>query len=438
MSAFPNTVFSGKRFAVVGLGRAGLAAMRALTAMGATVVGWDDAAFARDAAMREDFIVADPAPDIGDYDALILSPGIPHRLPVPHRIAVAAIEAGKPVLTDAELLFHAVRASGGHARFAGITGTNGKSTTTALLAHMLAQAGVPHAAGANLGPAALSLPRLPDDGVYVLERIATLRFDVACMLNLSPDHLDRHGDMAGYTAAKQRIFACQSDADTAVIGVDDVLSADLAALYPQAIRISGDHPADIWCDGTTLRDASGEIADLAGAEALPGTHNAQNAAAAAAMALSLGLSRAVIAHAIESFPGLPHRQELVGSIGGIRFINDSKATNADAAARALGCYEGIVWIAGGIAKAGGIEALAPYFPRIAKALLIGRDAEALAATVAAHRVPHEIVHTLDRAVSEAWAVARNSGVEIVLLSPACASLRARRTRLIAAGSSNVR
>jgi UDP-N-acetylmuramoylalanine--D-glutamate ligase len=255
----------------------------------------------------------------------------------------------------------------------------------------------------------------------MLERIATLRFDVACMLNLSPDHLDRHGDMAGYTAAKQRIFACQSDADTAVIGVDDVLSADLAALYPQAIRISGDHPADIWCDGTTLRDASGEIADLAGAEALPGTHNAQNAAAAAAMALSLGLSRAVIAHAIESFPGLPHRQELVGSIGGIRFINDSKATNADAAARALGCYEGIVWIAGGIAKAGGIEALAPYFPRIAKALLIGRDAEALAATLAAHRVPHEIVHTLDRAVSEAWAVARNSGVEIVLLSPACAS-----------------
>jgi UDP-N-acetylmuramoylalanine--D-glutamate ligase len=223
MSGFPPDLFAGRRYAVVGLGRAGLAAMRALAAMGASVTGWDDAAFARTAALQEGFRVQDPAADIGDYHALVLSPGIPHLLPVPHRTATAALLAGRPILTDAELLYQAVRAAGSRARFAGITGTNGKSTTTALLAHILAGAGLPCAAGANLGPAALSLELLPHDGVYVLEmssymleRLATLRFDVACMLNLSPDHLDRHGDMAGYEAAKCQIFARQLPQDAAI------------------------------------------------------------------------------------------------------------------------------------------------------------------------------------------------------------------------------
>jgi UDP-N-acetylmuramoylalanine--D-glutamate ligase len=427
MTGFARDLFAGRRYAVVGLGRAGLSAMRALGGMGASVVGWDDAAFAREAAAREAFYVQDPAQDIGDYDALILSPGIPHRLPVPHRIATAALRAGRPILTDAELLFQAVRASGGRARFAGITGTNGKSTTTALLAHILGQAGVPHAAGANLGPAALSLGFLADDGVYVLEmssymleRLATLRFDVAAMLNLSPDHLDRHGDMAGYASAKRQIFARQGDGDVAVIGVDDAPSRAMAAGYPAAIRISGDAPADFWCDGAIVRDRAGPIADLRAARALPGVHNAQNAAAAAAMALALGVPRAAIAQGIESFPGLAHRQELVARIGGVRFINDSKATNADAASRALGCYDRIVWIAGGIAKAGGIESLARYFPRIVKTLLIGRDATAFAETLAAHGVPFSIVETLDRAVPEALELARAEAA-VVLLSPACAS-----------------
>ena len=160
MSGFPAHVFAGRRYAVVGLGRAGLAAVGALSAMGASVVAWDDAPFAREAAQRQGFVVQDPTADIGDFDALVLSPGIPHALPVPHRIAAAARRAHRPILTDAELLFQAVRGSGGRARFAGITGTNGKSTTTALLAHILAGAGIPHAAGANLGPAALSLPLL--------------------------------------------------------------------------------------------------------------------------------------------------------------------------------------------------------------------------------------------------------------------------------------
>jgi len=428
MSAFPPNVFAGRRYAVVGLGRAGLAALRALGAMGAAVTGWDDAPFAREAAAREGFVIEDPSAELRDLDALLLSPGIPHTLPVPHRIAAAARAIGTPILTDAELLFQAVRKAGSRARFAGITGTNGKSTTTALLAHILACAGVPHAAGANLGPAALSLGLLQDDGVYVLEmssymleRLATLRFDAACMLNLSPDHLDRHGDMDGYAAAKCQIFARQTARDAAIIGIDDDLSAAIAARHEGAVRISSVQPADIWCDRFILRDAGGPLADLRGARALPGLHNAQNAAAAAAMARALGVERQHIEVGITTFAGLPHRQEVVGEIGGIRFVNDSKATNADAAARALQCYDRVVWIAGGIAKAGGIEPLAACFPRVAEALLIGRDAAQFAATLATHDVAHRIVETLDRAVPEALQAALRHAAPCVLLSPACAS-----------------
>jgi UDP-N-acetylmuramoylalanine--D-glutamate ligase len=425
---FPSNVFAGRRYAVVGLGRAGIAALRALTAMGAMVSGWDDAGFARDAAEREGFLIADPAPDIADLDALILSPGIPHALPVPHRIAAAARLAGKPILTDVELLYQAVRGARSAARFVGITGTNGKSTTTALLAHILTHAGVPNAAGANLGPAALSLPLLPDSGVYVLEmssymleRLAQTRFDAAVMLNLSADHLDRHGDMDGYAAAKRQIFARQLPGDLAVIGIDDAPSRDMLAGLPGASTISGAAPADLWCDAGVLHDTDGAILDMARAHALPGPHNAQNAAAACRVALALGVDRDAIADAIISFPGLAHRQELVGMLAGVRFINDSKATNADAAARALECYDRIVWIAGGIAKAGGVAPLASYFPRIARAVLIGRDATAFASVLAAHGVKHEIAETLDRAVPAAFSAARGTGADVVLLSPACAS-----------------
>jgi UDP-N-acetylmuramoylalanine--D-glutamate ligase len=349
-------------------------------------------------------------------------------LPVPHRIASAALVAGKPILTDVELLYQAVRRAGSRARFIGITGTNGKSTTTALLAHILTEAGVPNAAGANLGPAALSLPLLPDDGVYVLEmssymleRLATTRFDAAVMLNLSADHLDRHGDMRGYASAKRQIFARQMPGDTAYIGIDDAESRAMLADVPSARTISGASLAAIWCDDGVLRDAEGQIVAMARAHALPGPHNAQNAAAAAGLALSMGLTRAQIAAGIISFPGLAHRQELVATLRGVRFVNDSKATNADAAARALTCYDRLIWIAGGIAKAGGITALAPYFPRIAKAMLIGRDGAAFATILASHGVDHEIAETLDRAVPAAFAAARALGADVVLLSPACAS-----------------
>jgi UDP-N-acetylmuramoylalanine--D-glutamate ligase len=425
---FPAHIFAGSRFAVVGLGRNGLPAARALAAMGAAVTAWDDAMPAREEAARAGLSVAMPA--MAGLDALVLSPGIPHVLPAPHPLAAAARAAGVPILSDADLLYRAVRAAGSRARFVGVTGTNGKSTTTALFAHIAAGAGVPVAAGGNLGTAALALPLLADDGIYalemssyMLERLARLRFDAAAMLNLSPDHLDRHGDMAGYARAKRAIFDRQGSTDTAVLGIDDAGSRALGAgLAARVVTISAADPAaDVAAPGGMLRDRDGIMCDLGATTALPGAHNAQNAAAAAALALSLGLGRDAIARGVLSFPGLPHRQERVGRAGGVLFVNDSKATNADSAARALQCYPRVVWIAGGIAKAGGIESLAPLFSRIARAFLIGRDAAVLAQTLVRHGVPHTRAGTLDTAVPAAFAAARAGGVPVVLLSPACAS-----------------
>ncbi len=419
---WPADLFAGRRYAVVGLGRNGLPVAHALLAMGAGVAVWDDQAEARAASGLP---LHDPALGLEGFDVLVLSPGIPHRLPVPHLAALAAGVAGIPVLSDAELLFQAVRAAGSRARFARVTGTNAKSTTTALLAHVLTVAGRTNAAGGNLGTASLALPLLGDDGVYVLEmssymleRLQTLRFDAAALLNLSPDHLDRHGDMAGYIAAKAHVFDRQGAGDAAVVGIDD---AGSAALARGRTTVSGCRRADVWCDGTVLRDAAGPILAMADAPALPGEHNAQNAAAAAALALALGVGREAIARGIAGFAGLPHRQQRVAVVDGVTWINDSKATNADAAARALACYDRLVWIAGGQAKAGGIEALGPLLPRIAHAELIGRDAQALAATLGAAGVPHHLAGTLDAAVPLAGAAARRVHAPVVLLSPACAS-----------------
>lgn len=412
MSAFAPTIFSGKRFAVVGLGKNGLPAATALRAMGAEVVAWDDNQVSRAAA--KDFDLRDPLHGPFEYDGLVLSPGIPHRLPEPHPVAQRALRAGVPILSDVELLYQAVRASGSRARFAGITGTNGKSTTTALLAHILGRAGLRVAAGANLGPAALSLPLLPHDGVYVLEmssymleRLVTVRFDAAVMLNLSLDHIDRHGDMAGYAMAKRAVFDRQQSGDLAVIGIDDPGSRGMEAWLSKqpahVVRITGqDRP-------------------LAQGPALPGAHNAQNAAAATAMARFFGVSDDAIAAGLVSYPGLPHRQQRIVTIDGVTFINDSKATNADASERALVCYDRLIWIAGGMSKEGGIESLSPLFPRIARALLIGRDAPEFAATLTRAGVPFDISGTLESAVPAAFAAAKASSASIVLLSPACAS-----------------
>ena len=424
--AWPPDLFAGRRFAVVGLGRNGLPAANALAAMGAEVVAWDDATpLPAGEELATAVALRDPTPEMARFDALVLSPGIPHRLPAPHPAADAAIAAGVPVWSDAELLFQAVRATGSQARFVGITGTNGKSTTTALVAHILGMAGRQVQAGGNLGPAALALPPLDHNGLYVLEmssymleRIGSLRFSAAVMLNISPDHLDRHGSIAGYAAAKRAIFDRQAFGDLAVVGTDDADSRGIAAEFA-AITVSGEHQADVWCDGVMLRDASGPILPMREAPALPGPHNAQDAAAAAAVALHLGVDRATLAAAIRSFPGLPHRQQHVATVDGVAWVDDSKATNADAAARALACYDRIVWIAGGIAKAGGIAPLAPLLPRVGYAVLIGRDAASLAAELG--DVPHEIAGTLEQAVPAARDAARRTGAQVVLLSPACAS-----------------
>jgi UDP-N-acetylmuramoylalanine--D-glutamate ligase len=419
-------LFAGRRFGVLGLGRNGLAAAKALLAMGADVHAWDDQQAVRDAAG----ILLTP-PDTPGFagEALVLSPGIPHRLPAPHPVAEAAMAAGVPILSDAELLFQAVRISASSARFVGITGTNGKSTTTALLAHIIAKAGKPVAAGGNLGTAALALPLLGDDGIYVLEmssymleRIVTLRFDAAVILNLSVDHLDRHGDMAGYAAAKSHVFDRQGPLDTSVVGIDDDLTAGMAKrLRGRIVTISGHQRADFWCDSGVLCHGDTAIMPMHQAPSLPGSHNAQNAAAAAALADAIGIGFTDIVSGIADFPGLPHRQQKVARVDGIDFINDSKATNADAAGRAIACYPRIIWIAGGIAKADGIDTLSPLFPRIALALLIGRDAPRLAATLADHNVPFRLVGTLEEAVPAAREAALAGVAPVVLLSPACAS-----------------
>lgn len=427
----PFTPFRGARIAVVGLGRAGLPAALRLVEWGAEVEAWDDGEAARRAAEQAGLTLHNPAEGRFRADALLLSPGIPHRLPEAHPAARAAEAAGAPILSDVEFLYRAVLVAHAQARFVGVTGTNGKSTTTALIHHLLTGAGRPSLAGGNLGPAALGFNILGSDGVYtlemssyMLERIATLRFNVAVMLNLSPDHLDRHGDMAGYAAAKARIFARQTAEDVAVVGQDDPATVAMGrGLAARIVPISGltRQAGGIWAEGRMLRDEAGAILDLDAALALPGSHNAQNAAAAAAACFALGLMREQVATGLASYPGLPHRQECVAKARGVVFVNDSKATNADSAARALASYDRVVWIAGGEAKQGGIESLAPYFPRIARAFLIGRDAPLLAKTLTAHGVAHEVAGTLDAAVDAAAKAAFAGAAPVVLLSPACAS-----------------
>ncbi len=429
--AIPFTPFLGARVAVVGLGRAGLPAAARLRDWGAEVTVWDDKPAARQAAEAAGFVLSNPAEGAFRADALLLSPGIPHSLPAPHPAAAAAVAAGAPILCDVEFLYRAVLASHSRARFVGVTGTNGKSTTTALIHHILRGAGMACEVGGNLGPAALDLNILGSEGVYtlemssyMLERIATLRFNVAVMLNLSPDHLDRHGDMAGYAAAKARIFARQQAGDVAVLGQDDALTAQMGRdVAARLVPISGmaPQPGGVWAEGRLLRDDSGRIVELDEAVALPGAHNAQNAAAAAAACMALGVARADIARGILTYPGLPHRQEMVATADGVTFVNDSKATNADSTARALASYDRVVWIAGGMAKEGGIAPLAPFFPRIAKAFLIGRDAPAMAATLRDAGVAHEILNTLEAALPAAAEAAFAGAAPVVLLSPAAAS-----------------
>jgi len=417
----------GRPVAVLGLGKSGLVAARALAASGAEVWAWDDDAAKRAAIATTDLYAC----DWSKPSALVLSPGIPHEFPKPHAIAARAKAARVPIIGEVELLFRAQP----KATYVGITGTNGKSTTTALIGHLLQRAGRKAEVGANLGTPALALSPMDAGGIYVLEMssyqlelVPTAHFDVAVLLNITPDHLDRHGGMAGYIAAKRRIFERQRAQDWAIIGIDDEycreIQRGLSGRHVVAIAVGREATsAVIVRDGILSDEAGRRIMDLASAPALPGPHNWQNAAAAFAVGRALGLSNEAIVDGIRTYPGLPHRQELIATIDGVRFINDSKATNADATAKALACYETIYWILGGRPKETGLDGLEPFYPRIARAYLIGEAAASFEKTLAGHHVASRPCGTLDRAVAEAAADAareKRSGA-VVLLSPACAS-----------------
>ncbi len=438
----PVPVFADQEVLVFGLARSGLAAARALEAGRARVLGWDERDAARAAAVGEGLTLTDPASlDFRRLAAVVLSPGVP----LTHPVVTLARAAGVDVIGDIELFARAIAQAPEHKRptVVAITGTNGKSTTTALVTHLLAEAGRDVHMGGNIGWGVLGLPPMHGGAVYVLE-LSSYQLDLtsslhpraAILLNLSPDHLDRHGDMAGYAAAKRRILLNQGKGDTAVIGVDDdwgqricteITAANRRTIYPISARKALSRGAYVL-EGR-LYDACGldrvlEVADLTAARSLPGRHNWQNAAAAYAAVTALGLTTEQAVTGLMSFPGLAHRMETVGALGGVRFVNDSKATNIDAARQALASYPRVFWIAGGRPKSG-IEDLTDLFPTIARAYLIGEAAVDFGATLAGH-TPYVLSGDLARAVKEAFVdaraeAARTGGEAVVLFSPACAS-----------------
>ena len=436
--------FQGQTLAVFGLGRTGITAALSLAKGGADVWAWDDNEAARKAAAEQGVAVKDlNEADWSEFSALVLSPGVPDKLPVAHWTAEKANAADVPIICDIEIFARevAARPESQSPKIIAITGTNGKSTTTALINHVLSACGKDAEMGGNIGRGVLDLDKMHAGKYYVielssyqLERTESLRANAAIFLNLSPDHLERHGTMAAYEAAKTRIFDNQTTEDTAVIGVDNPetkrLFSELKAkngrrIIPISAKKSLGRGVSVM-NGKLYCNLSGkchEICDLSQAKALEGKHNHQNAAAAYAAVQSLGLDPKAIGEAILSFPGLAHRMETIGSAGPVRFVNDSKATNADAAMQALKSYDNIFWVAGGVAKAGGIEPLADYFPNITKAYLIGEAAPDFHKSLTKKKVEHKVSGTLEKAILCATRDAMQSGKPnpIVLLSPACAS-----------------
>lgn len=428
--------YRDKTVAVMGLGKSGLATVRALMASGATVIAWDDNAERRDQASDLGARIEDLSnPNVYQaVEALVLSPGIPHTHPSPHPAASAAKACDVPIVGDVALLADSCPA----ARYVGITGTNGKSTTTALIGHILEQAGRTVQVGGNLGTPPMDFSALGTDGIYVLEmssyqlELSPVHFDVAVLLNITPDHLARHGGMDGYVAAKSQIFDGQTADDTAVVSIDDERCIGIAEALTSGPRkvlpvsVNGSVAGGVYVDNHHLIDATDggaeKILDLSIATTLPGRHNWENAAAAYATALALGIDRDTVLDGICSFPGLPHRQQMVGVIDGIAFVNDSKATNAEAAAKALTCYPTIYWIAGGVEKEGGYDDLLPCLGHVRHAFLIGEGAANIEAALDT-KVPHTRSGDLTTAVKDAYALAKAEGAHrpVVLLSPACAS-----------------
>jgi|TARA_B100002003_G_scaffold231001_1_gene241633 UDP-N-acetylmuramoylalanine--D-glutamate ligase len=435
----PITAYGDKKVAVFGLGRTGLSVAQALVTGGARVLVWDDDPNRRLDAVNLGAEAAAPSPEAWKgIAALVLSPGVPLTHPRPHMVVGLADRLGAEILGDVEL-FARTRPA---AAIAAVTGTNGKSTTTSLLGHILSNAGRGVEVGANLGRPVLDFDVLTAADAYVLELSSYqidltkgLRPQVVALLNISPDHLDRHGGMDGYVAAKHRLLEMACPDATLVIGSDDEWSARIC----QAMQAAGRKVVEISTvrevangifarDGRLYRagiDTPAElIADLNGIETLRGAHNWQNAAVAFAVAEALGLTTAQIAPALADYPGLPHRLEVVARQGDVVFVNDSKATNGEAAAHALAAYERIYWIAGGIAKQGGIASLTPYFPNVVRAFLIGEAAADFARALGSD-LGHEISGDLATAVRAAHRAAQKAALAgaggVVLLSPACAS-----------------
>ncbi|MDK1490280.1 UDP-N-acetylmuramoyl-L-alanine--D-glutamate ligase [Sinorhizobium sp. 7-81] len=433
----PVSTFKDKKVALFGLGGSGLATAQALVAGGADIVGWDDNPDSVAKAAAAGLSTADlRGVDWSGFAAFVLSPGVPLTHPKPHWTVDLAHQAGVEIIGDVELFVRERRAHAPACPFIAITGTNGKSTTTALIAHILRESGRDTQLGGNIGTAVLTLDP-PKAGRFFVVECSSYQIDLAptldatagILLNLTPDHLDRHGTMQNYANIKERLVA---GSGTAIVGVDDSFSALIADRVERAgtkvVRISRRHVlADgFYAEGSRLMRAHGGTSslftDLGGIQTLRGGHNAQNAAAAIAACLAVGVEEKDIVDGLRSFPGLKHRMQPVGKKGDVVFVNDSKATNADAAAPALSSYDRIYWIAGGLPKEGGITSLTPFFPKIVKAYLIGEAAPAFAATLG-EAVPYEISGTLENAVAHAAADAARDegGPSAVMLSPACAS-----------------
>jgi UDP-N-acetylmuramoylalanine--D-glutamate ligase len=442
----PITVFAGHHVALFGLGGSGLATARSLKQGGAMVTCWDDNPASIEKAKAEGLTTADLRTiDWANMQALILAPGVPLTHPAPHWSVALANGQNVPVIGDVELFFRQRAASVPDAPVICITGTNGKSTTTALIAHVLASAGRDVQMGGNIGTAILLLEPPSRDRIHIVECSSfqidltpSIKPTVGIQLNLTPDHLDRHGTMENYAAIKERLVATS---DVAVIGVDDTWSKAMADRRAHSglklERISAESPVDQgFFSGFTAKDGTLEtrlvrvdarkpsiVAELTGIPSLRGAHNAQNAAAAFAACAALGLTEAEIAAGLATYPGLAHRMEQLGRKGHVVFINDSKATNADSTEKALTAFNDIFWILGGKSKEGGIEPLRRYFRNIRKAYLIGAASDEFAATLEGS-VPYERCGTLDVATAKATADAaayNAKGDVCVLLSPACAS-----------------
>nr|WP_310523042.1 UDP-N-acetylmuramoyl-L-alanine--D-glutamate ligase [Polymorphobacter sp.] len=398
-----SPAFAGKTYGVYGLARSGKATVAALAASGATTLNWDDGETARENSGVSLTNLHDTP--LAAFDALIVSPGVPHDAP----LFVAATTASIPVIGDIEL-FAQARASLPPHKIVGITGTNGKSTTTALIHHILKSAGLPTMMGGNIGLPILSQDPLPTGGIYVLELSSyqidltfSLDCEVAILLNITPDHLERHGTLAAYAAAKARLFTMQSSGQTAILDG----------------KAEAEHHVLDETDGLTiefLEDVA--IGNQANWPALQGPHNAQNAAAATAACAALGLTPAQIEIGLRTYPGLPHRMERIATKSGILWVNDSKATNPDSSAPALAAYPNTHWIAGGRAKGADLDAVIPHLANVRAAYLIG-EAAPIFAPILARRIPVTLSGTLAQAVHDAAAAATPG--DTVLLSPACAS-----------------